>query len=362
MTELPIAYGRDYGDVDIPPPWDEDEQAGEQSASNRSKVRADELRALLVDAAGLRDIRPPEPIVDGWLYADSLAWLSGKPGHAKSFLAVDLACSIGTGRSWHGHDTTPGRVVYVIAEGASGLGRRVEAWSLANGTAVDQVAFLPVPVHLMTSLDVSAFSQLLAELRPLLVILDTQARVTTGAEENSSRDMGLFVEALERLRRESGACVLVVHHEPRNGDNLRGSTALEGAATTIIRTSKDGSTVGVTNPKQKDAPAQPAMTLSLISCGESAILSHEAVGLVALGTESELELLSVIRDSFGTAGATKSELKEATNQPKTTYYRSIKALIGKGLVIERKEGRSTVYTLAVDNRQEEIPISPTESQ
>jgi RecA-family ATPase len=111
--------------------------------------------------------------------------------------------------------------------------------------------FLPVPVQMLGNVDVAAFGQLLVDLQPTLLILDTQARVTVGAEENSSRDMGQFVDALDELRSHSGACILVVHHEPRNGENLRGSTALEGAATTIIRVSKDGNVVELTNPKQK---------------------------------------------------------------------------------------------------------------
>ena len=68
---------------------------------------------------------------------------------------------------------------------------------LDEGTPeVDGLAFLPVPVSLADPLDVSAVSVLLADLRPVLVIIDTQARVTLGLDENSSRDMGRFVEML----------------------------------------------------------------------------------------------------------------------------------------------------------------------
>jgi hypothetical protein len=229
---------------DKPPPDDEPSPADEQADS-----RYLELRGRLLTVAGLRDIPPPVPLIAGYLYRDSLAWLGGKPGHGKSFLAVDLACCIGTGTAWHGHEVTAGKVLYLIAEGASGLSRRVDAWTLAHGRPVKRVVFLPVPVQLLTAVDVAAFGHLLADLAPDLIILDTQARVTVGGEENSSKDMGRFVDALEHLRRQSGACVLTVHHEARAGENLRGSTALEGAATTILRATKDGQLVEVTNPK-----------------------------------------------------------------------------------------------------------------
>ncbi|MGH4012200.1 MAG: AAA family ATPase [Pseudonocardiaceae bacterium] len=239
-----------------------------------------ELRARLLDVAGLRRIAAPMPIIEGLLFRDSLAWLAGKPGHGKSFVAVDLACCVGTGTAWHGHQVTRGKVLYLIAEGAAGLGRRVEAWSVRNGRSVErQVLFLPVPVQLLQGVDVGAFTQLLGDLKPDLAILDTQARVTVGAEENSARDMGLFVDALETVRRSCGACILTVHHDARNGENLRGSTAIEGAATTILRAAKDGQLVTVTNPKQKDGPEQTPLTLALTPLGDSAILSHEAVGI-----------------------------------------------------------------------------------
>lgn len=120
--------------------------------------------------------------------------------------------------------------------------------------------------------------------------------------------------------------------------------------------------IEVANSKQRDAPAQAPIALSVVSCGESAILSHSAVGLVALGTESELVLLTVLRDSFGTLGASKTEWMDAADMPKTTFYRSSGALVNKGLVIERREGRSKIYTLAADNQQTEIPTVPPDSQ
>lgn len=323
--------------------------------------RQEDLRARLLDAEGLRNIPAPVPLVAELLYVDSLAWLQGKPGSAKSFVAVDLACCVGTGTPWHGHQVTAGRVLYLIAEGASGLSRRVDAWSLANGRPVDNVLFLPVPVQLLQAVDLAAFVALIGDLAPALVILDTQARVTVGGEENSSRDMGAYVDSLDQLRTVAGACVLSVHHEARNGDNMRGSTALEGAATTILRTEKDGRRVTITNPKQKDDLEQPPLTLALTAVGSSAILSHEAVGIVGLSTESELAVLAVLRDSFGTRGATKTELRDACGQAKTTYYRSVNALVTKGLMVERKEGRSTIYTPASTDTQPVIPTSPTVS-
>jgi hypothetical protein len=104
------------------------------------------------------------------------------------------------------------------------------------------------------------------------------------------------------------------------------------------------------------------MLLALTPVGESAILSHEAVGIAGFTTESEHHVLTVLRESFGNRGATKTELRDAAAQSKSTWYRSINALVTKGLVREDKEGRSTIYTLPGGDQQTEIPTSPNGSQ
>ena len=338
-----ITYGQDYAD----PFADED-----------TSPRVGQLRARLVDVDGLRRIPPPRPLVAGWLYLDSLAWLAGKPGSGKTFAAVDIAGSVGTGTDWHGQPVTQGPVLYIIAEAVSGLSQRVDAWATIHGH-VAGITFLPVAVQLLDDTEMTAVTTVARELGAVLVIIDTQARVTVGAEENSAKDMGEFVAALDRLREATRACILTVHHEPRNGEGLRGSIALEGSATTVIHAKKDGAAVELTTTKQKEAPEQPPMRLALHPVGMSAVLSHEASGLSGFTTSSERHILTVLRDSFGTRGAAKTELKEAANLPKTTWYSTIQSLENKGLVLAQKDGRATVYTATADSQQQEFPKVPT---
>ena len=207
----------------------------------------------------------------------------------------------------------------------------------------------PIPLGLAepNGVDVAAFRILLANtVQPVLVIIDTQARVTVGADENSSRDMGKFVDALETIRQESGATMLVVHHEPRNGENLRGSVALEGAAESIIRSSKDGDIITLTNLKQKNRPAMADMILGLVPFGPSAVLSsHDAVGVIDVPTESEKKIATALWESFGSNEATSTQLLKVSEVPETSYYRSLKSLVDKGKVLKRVHGRSTYYKL-----------------
>ena len=193
-------------------------------------------------------------------------------------------------------------------------------------------------------LDLVAFRMMLRTVQPMLVIVDTQARVTVGAEENSSKDMGVFVNVLDTLRRESSATMLIVHHEPRSGENLRGSVALEGAADTVIRTDKDGDTVKISNPKQKNAPQQSELVLTLYPVGESAVLFSDVPGTRHSLGPNEEKLLEVLAE-FPGACAPATQWLEVSGLQKGSFYRSRNKLLRRGRVVEGKDGNSTTYRL-----------------
>ena len=341
----------------------EEEQSSEGGDSDPVADRLAVLRALLVDSAGLDSIPPPEPVIDGVLFCDSLAWLHGKPGHGKSFVALDWAGSVATGRPWHGHSVfRSGGVVYLVAEGVTGIRQRVRAWEASAGTPMAGVKFLPVAVQLLSPVDRGAFVALVSELTPALVVIDTQARVTVGADENSAQDMGRLVAAADALREATGACVLLVHHEARSGDTLRGSTALEGAAHTLIRAHKDGPTVRIDCTKQKDAEPFPPLLLRLVPRGAGAVLeSHSGVGLTGELTPGDHKVLTVMRDSFGTTGATSAQLRDAAEVPKSSFYRSLNALVERRLIINTGTDKRPFYVLPEAAAPKAVPTSPNQS-
>ncbi|GAA3738009.1 hypothetical protein HDA32_005361 [Spinactinospora alkalitolerans] len=338
--------------------------AVEESPGAPITDRLSALRALLIDSDGLDGIPDPEPIIDRVLYRDSLAWVHGKPGHGKSFVSLDWAGCVATGRTWQQHTIShPGTVVYLVAEGVTGVRQRVRAWEDAAGTRMDGVKFLPVAVQLLSHIDRDAFVRLVAELAPVLVVIDTQARVTVGADENSAQDMGKLVAAADTIREATGACVLLVHHEARAGDTLRGSTALEGAATTLIRITKDGPTVRVDCTKQKDAEPFPPILLRLVFHGAGAVLqSHSGVGLAEELAGAERKLLDVMRDSFGTTGATGTQLRDASEASKSSFYRALNGLLKKGLLRNTGTDKSPFYTLPEGAAPRVVPSSPNQSR
>jgi AAA domain len=325
-------------------PWPEP-PAGQPLTANAA-VRLGQLRNALLDSDALDSLPGLDPLVDGILYRDSLAWLHGKPGHGKSFVALDIACCVSAGLPWQMHGVTQGPVLYVIAEGVTGLRQRVRAWE-QHAHIRTGVKFLPVAVQLPIDWEADALAALAGEIKPVLIVIDTQARVTVGADENSARDMGVLVAAIDKIRPASRACILTVHHESRAGENMRGSTALEGAALTQMRCTREGGKLEVTCIKQKDATDFDPIRLRLTPCGDSVVVTTPGKGEIAAELNaSEQGVIDILRGVFGATGASGSRLLEVCGQPKSTFYWALNRLTETGRVVNVGSKTRTHYLLA----------------
>jgi AAA domain/Bifunctional DNA primase/polymerase, N-terminal len=216
---------------------------------------ADLLLAEMLDTEGLDEIGDLRPLVKGWLSRNTVARINGKSTHGKSFIALDLAAHVGAGIDWRGAKVTQGTVVYIIAEGAEGFRKRVRAWEKWHGVRMRHVRFLPRPIQI-TGSEWAILVEACRRIEPALIVLDTQARVTTGVNENDNTEMGVVIEHAERLRRVTGACVTFVHHLGHNGEEGRGATAVKAGIQTelLVRRGDEQNArrVEVSIPKQKD--------------------------------------------------------------------------------------------------------------
>lgn len=304
----------------------------------------DRLRAALVDSAGLDQIPDPEPLIgEDILFKDCLAWMVGKPGCMKSFTALDMAGCVATGETWQGYPVTQGPVLYLVAEGVRGTKKRVRAWEKSMGRQMTGVMFLPVAVQSKNGSQWDGFVELVRELTPSLIVIDTQARVTVGVEENSNTEMGEFVDRAERLRVASGACVLIIHHIGRNGDTGRGATTLDGALSTIIKVTKDDDRVELECQKNKDGQEWQPIRLRAVPTGESVVLVLDGFGAAARQVNRPW-----LADWWAThegEPVSVSVLVKSGVVTEATFHRHKLALIREGLVTRDGEGSNTRYRL-----------------
>lgn len=238
----------------------------ENAAAAVESFTPDAVDALLAEMLEPGEIiaRPaPRFVVHGLLQFDSESWVIGPPGSKKSFVVLDMAARVARGEPWQGRRTNPADVVLVVAEGAGGIGKRLAAWEKVNGSLAGQgVRILPRPVQAgdpaAWGVLVAACARLAASARQrqrgLVVVLDTQARVTVGLKENDATDMGVFVGAVSAIRAATSGCVISVHHTGRAGGDARGSSAIDGAQTTELKVSpgKTDLSAKLSVEKQKD--------------------------------------------------------------------------------------------------------------
>lgn len=242
--------------------------AGSVASETESEDPVGDLLATWLSSEELDSIPEPEPLIEGVFDLDSVTRVIGKSGHGKSFVMIDMACSIALGKPWQGRATKQGLVVYMVAEGARGFKKRIRAWEHRHngGAAIPKDALLVIPYPVQAT-DAKAWRLLRAALHrinPAMVVLDTQARITVGANENDASEMGVFVERVEQIRRETGACAVLVHHLGHQGEHGRGSSALIGALSTEVRVTKLGREVVVQCDKQKDEEAFEPIKLVMV--------------------------------------------------------------------------------------------------
>src|ERR1700722_17304843 len=173
----------------------------------------------------------PQFLIEDFLELGGMTLVHGPPKEGKTFVVFSMAYCIARGTPWFGHEVQSGPVVYVAAEGYRGLGVRLQALMLSEGSKVS-----PADLHIVgRAVNVCDYESVLdlveaiQELRftPKLVVIDTYARSMLGADENSARDTGTAVAHLDMLRGRLDDCgVLIVHPSSKAKGGGGGSGAL----------------------------------------------------------------------------------------------------------------------------------------
>jgi archaellum biogenesis ATPase FlaH len=224
-------------------------------------------------------LKLPDPLwqVEGLIPQGSLVVMYGRPGAGKSFLALDLAHRVGEGLSWCGRQVQQGQSVYISAEGTDFTKLRVKAWIQEHvvdeiDVASPNIRYRRDSLQFLNPTDVDRLRETITDIKfqPTLLVIDTFARCFVGGDENASKDMGRFVDNLNRLQSEmvTGTGIvptmLVIHHTGKDGKEERGSIALRGAADVMLKVSmqKDG-VITIDNEKQKDEKRFPKCTFRL---------------------------------------------------------------------------------------------------
>jgi putative DNA primase/helicase len=238
-------------------------------------------------------VEPQSWLIQGLIPADSLVMLYGARGQGKTFLALDIAASVASGRAWLGCPVVQkGKVCYLLAERPEGIARRMAGWLQHTGATPDEIQNVFVAdagaikiddddgvnkivasIHSELKIGSTLLDARSGQTPPpaadclQLLVIDPMAAYMRGAE-NDAGETTKFMHCARRISAHFGCSVLFVHHEGKGNYNnslgARGSSAIEAALDTILylEPDKDDETLSVLSmTKQRDFKEFPDMWL-----------------------------------------------------------------------------------------------------
>lgn len=223
----------------------------------------EKLKVVFGDQLG-EDYEAPDELVEGLMTIGSSVVVYGDSNSGKTFWALSVATAIATGTDCYGRRTDPGLVVYLASEAPASIRSRMHAIKKFHGCALENLAMVPVPLNFHAGAqdahDVIEMVRAVEQLKgkPVrLIIGDTLARMSAGANENSGEDMAPVMARFDQVAAATGAAMMIIHHNGK--DAARGARGWSGIRahidTEIEVTEKDGiRSASVT--KQRELPSK----------------------------------------------------------------------------------------------------------
>jgi uncharacterized membrane protein len=298
----------------------------------------DKRRWQITHADAILNLPPVEWLIDGLLPVNDLSCLYGASGAGKSHIALTVA------------QTYP--VVYVAAEAIQSYAERMKAWCAFRKAGRGNLYFCTDAINLADTIEVMLFIEYVKPLRPALIIYDTLARCGVGLDENSSRDMGILVDNIERIRRQTGAAQQIVHHTGKSGDMERGSSALRGACSTMTKLTNDDGLIRVHCDKSRSAKPFDDLLFRLVEVEESESVVPLPASSVFVGDEISPRKQEII-DYLALAihegqYIAQKDIIDATRIPKSSMSRLLSELYVSRLIDKGPQGKVKLLPVGVE--------------
>ncbi|WP_158497197.1 AAA family ATPase [Micavibrio aeruginosavorus] len=213
-------------------------------------------------------------LIKGLLEQGGMSVVYGESNSGKTFFALDIAAHMSLGWSWQDRKTRKGKVIYIAAESGLGIAERLIAFRNHHKLERYGELYLALRTILLVG-ENNDCDQLIEKIKETedveLVVVDTLARAMGGGNENSSEDMGFFIRCCDKIREETGAHVMVIHHSGKDSSRgARGHSSLRAAIDTEIEVSQDSGVITAQVLKQRDGKLgdQFSFELTPIEIGE----------------------------------------------------------------------------------------------
>lgn len=238
-------------------------------------------RTFQIRRAANLETRPSERrwLVDQLWGDEAVGLLGGEPKSYKSWLALELAVAVASGKPCMGkfEPQRTGPVLLIMGEDAAHVVReRLRRIAARAQVALDDLPLevvLEPSIQLNLEADMARLGDTVAAVKPALMVLDPFVRLHR-IDEKSTSGVVPILSGLRALQRLHHTAVLVVHHVRKGSSNERGGQALRGSSelhawgdsNLYVRWRENDL---VLNVEHRGAAAPPDMVLELKEDGDA---------------------------------------------------------------------------------------------
>jgi phage/plasmid primase-like uncharacterized protein len=227
------------------------------------KTMLDKLKVVFGDGLSA-DYEAPNELVEDFMTIGGMAVLYGDSNSGKTFFALSLAAHIATGQPFFKRQIDPGLVVYLASEAPGSIRSRMQAIKKHYGCSLENLAMVPVPLNFYANegdaRDVIELVKTIEQIKnqPVrLIIGDTLARMSAGANENSGEDMGPVMARFDAVSQATGAAMLIIHHNGKDqAKGARGWSGIRAHIDTEIEVMEKDGIRSATITKQRELPGK----------------------------------------------------------------------------------------------------------
>ena len=299
------------------------------------------------------DIQDPAPETPPWLVEQlwgrgAVGVIGGAPKSCKSWLALELAVAVASGRPCLGRFAVAAAVpapvlLYSAEDTAMQVRRRVEELCLARGTTLASLMLeliVEPSLRIDRAEDVARLRATLSLRKPTLLILDPYVRLQR-ADENNATEVAAILATLRALSREFGTALLLVHHARKSpgehsGATLRGSSDFHAWGDSNLYLRRRAQELVLT-VEHRAAAAPPPLTLALADSPlHLEIRDNPRLHDAQLSVHNSLEerLLALLAD-----GPRRLEdLRSALGARKQYVSQALRTLATSGHVVRNADG------------------------
>lgn len=293
------------------------------------------------------EVKPRGEDHPAWLIEDlwgagAVGVIGGAPKSCKTWLALELAVAVASGRPCLGRFAIPQpgpALVYAAEDAPEQVRERVENLATARGAifaSLDVRLIVEPQLRIDRPDDVARLRATLESHRPRLLVLDPYVRLQR-VDENKATEVSAILASLRAISRSFQVAIALVHHARKNsgdslGEGLRGSSDFHAWGDSNLYVRRRGEDL-VLSIEHRAAASPPPVGLALVTDDGPVRLDLRAV-------PAEIPLADRIVRSLATGPRRLDDLRQELSVRKLRLLEELHKLETSGHVVRSGQGWS----------------------